>query len=104
MLETGGDRIDAFVALWISIITIVRAWHAQNIGGNPAETQRFREFASQHLGLENEELETLVDRFHSVVYNRRNELFKGGGGMIIVTADELNEAANTAHKVLRTHM
>ena len=97
--ETGGDRIDAFVSFWVSIITIVRAWHAQNIGGDPPETRRFRDFASNHMGLENEDLETLVGKFHDIVCNRRNELFKGGGGMV-VTQDEIIEAATIAHQVL----
>ena len=47
------DRIDAFVSLWISTITLVREWHARTIGGDPgSEVNRFVAYADHRLLLE----------------------------------------------------
>lgn len=93
-----GERIDAFVSLWICTITLVRAWHVQNIGGDPSEMQRFRAYAEQRLGLSGIELDDLKGQFE-LVRDKRNQLFKGGGSMV-VSEDEATAAAALAHGVL----
>jgi len=76
------DNIDSFVSLWISIITLVRAWHAREIGGDLSEMQRFIPFAKTQLDLSAEGFSAAKESF-DIVSKRRNELFKGGGGMVI---------------------
>ena len=93
-----GERMDAFTSLWLCIITLVRSWHAQNIGGDPSEMQRFISYAEKRLGLKGTPLDDAKTQFQKV-RDRRNELFKGGGGMM-VSEEEAGAAAQLAHRVL----
>lgn len=97
-LHDTGDRIDAFVSLWLCIVTLVRAWHAQNVGGDPPELVRFIAYAQQRLLLTESDFDDVKDQF-IVVRDRRNELFKGGGGME-VSEEELNAVAHLSHQIL----
>ena len=93
-----GDRIDAFISLWLCTITLVRAWHTQYIGGDPSELARFLRYAEQSLLLVGSEFDEAKDQF-IVIRNRRNEIFKGAGGME-VSENELTAVANLSHKIL----
>lgn len=96
--ESPQERIDAFVALWICVITIVRAWHAQNVGGDPSEMSRFIEYATQRLELHGDDFELAKARFQ-IIRDRRNKLFKGGGAMAI-SDYEASTAAQLARLIL----
>ncbi len=99
LADLSGEPADAFTALWLCIITLVRAWHSQNVGGDPSEMQRFIAYAGTRLQLQGDVLEDVKKEFQQVRH-RRNELFKGGGGMA-VSEKEASLAANLAHHVLR---
>ena len=61
--------------------------------------QRFIAYAEERLRLQGSVLEDAKKEFQQV-RDRRNELFKGGGGMVVLEA-EATTAANLAHRVLR---
>ena len=98
MLTPPHSQTDAFISFWLCIIAVVRAWHARTIGGNPTERERFEAYATCRLQLTGQDLSQALVRFKAVNL-RRNELFKGGGGMI-VSDIELDGAAVLAHQVL----
>lgn len=97
--ESKSNPTDAFISIWIALITVVRAWHATNVGGDPPETTRFREYLSKRLGLSATPLEDRVRVFHDTVVQRRNELVKGGGFMN-VSQPEIQELMSLAHQAL----
>lgn len=97
--DLSGERADAFTAFWLCIITLVRAWHAQNVGGDPSEMTRFISYADRRLQIQGGLLENAKQQFQAISH-RRNELFKGGGGMAVSDA-EATAAARLAHRVLR---
>lgn len=96
--DVSGERVDTFIAFWLCIITLVRAWHSQHVGGDPSEMMRFIAYAEHRWGLTGAELEDIKKKFEQI-RNRRNELFKGGGGMV-VSQEEENTAAGLAQQVL----
>ena len=100
--DLSGERVDAFIAHWLCIITLVRAWHAQHVGGDPGEMVRFSAYAEQRLGLSGHDLENAKEQFRQI-RDRRNELFKGGSGMV-VPEEETTVAASLAHRILEYEM
>lgn len=96
------ERIDSFVSLWVSTITLVREWYAKSKGGDCSEVDRFVAYADQRLMLEGEAKEEFMSDVR-LIYRRRNELFKGGGEMT-VAAVELTKAATMAHRILEHEM
>ena len=77
---------------------IANTWHAQNVGGDPSEMTRFIAYAKKRWGLSGVELENAKEQFEQI-RDRRNELFKGGGGMA-VSQKEATIAADLAHQIL----
>ena len=82
-----GDRTDAFISLWISIISLTRPWYASWQEGEDSETEsdpgerlRFHHSAKDGMGLSDSDLEQ-ADADFKLINTRRNELFKRGGGM-----------------------
>ena len=96
--DASAGRVDSFISLWLCVITLVRAWHAQTIGGDPSEMARFIAYAEQRLQLSGSALEEAKKQFQDL-RDRRNELFKGGGGMTVSEA-EASTAAELAHRIL----
>ena len=93
------DRVDAFVSLWLCTITLIRAWYAASVGGDPrSEVDRFQSYADQRLKLEGVERDNFMTEVR-IIYRRRNELFKGGGDMS-VSPEELTKIASLAHDIL----
>ena len=81
LYDLSGERADAFTALWLSIITLVRAKHAQNIGGDPSEMQRFIAFAYLRFGepeMAMEPLEASLAITGDRVYSAYGLYLKGG--------------------------
>lgn len=98
LYSTPWDLVDPFVSLWICVITLVRSWHAQFVGGDPSEMERFIAYAETRLKLGGDALEDAKKQFQQA-RDRRNELFKGGGGMK-VSQEEVTAIASLAHNVL----
>ena len=98
MLTPPHSHIDAFISFWLCILAVVRPWHARAFGEDPPERRRFEAYAERRLKLTGQDLNESLNRFKTT-YLRRNELFKGGGGMI-VTDQELDCAAVLAHQIL----
>lgn len=74
MLER--DMVDKFIGHYLAILPIVRAWHAKEVGGDPSETQRFRDYARDRMRLEQPAQDKFVALFADV-HKVRNNLFKG---------------------------
>lgn len=93
-----GERLDAFIELWLCIITLVNSWHAQTVGGDPSQLEKFIAYAGQRLGLSGPDFQSAKDQF-VLVRDRRNSVLKGGGGMMVVE-EEATAVAQLAHLLL----
>lgn len=98
LFDVSGERVVGFIAMWLCLISLVRRWYTQKVGGDVSEVVRFKRYAKDRLGLAGMGLTDSVEKFRKV-YRRRNELIKGGGDMA-VPLEEFEIAAMLARETL----